>query len=371
MSTPPKELSATLADAEELIRKRGVEIRNLKASLRGLQQRTDHEKEIREQIYKIAAQSPEPPDWLIRLGKAGFRGTPCTIWSDWHYGEVVNGAEVVGMNEFNATVCERRVKRLVERTIDLAFNHMGKPGTDYPGIVVMLGGDMISGAIHEELLATDDRTANQGVVELAGIISAALVELRKKFKRVFVPCVVGNHGRSTRLPRNKHRVHTSFDWNIYCFTAKYLERDKGIQFYIPQESDAFFKVHGHRFLLTHGDSLGVKGGDGIIGAAGPIMRGAIKVGRSEAQIGRNFDTLVMGHWHQYLTLPGIIVNNSLIGYNEYARLSLRAPYSRPSQALWFTHPEHGITAHWQVYLERQLPTESVRDWVVYPNVHRS
>jgi hypothetical protein len=29
------------------------------------------------------------------------------------------------------------------------------------------------------------------------------------------------------------------------------------------------------------------------------MRGAIKVGRSEAEIGRDFDTILMGHWHHY------------------------------------------------------------------------
>ncbi len=366
MSGRPKDSNAALDDANELIRKRGTEIAELKSKLRSFQQAEDREEKIRQIIYQIAAKSPDPPEWSISpKQKAGSRGTPCTIWSDWHYGETVASAELAGMNEFNADICERRVKRLVERTVDLAFNHMGKGTTKYPGIVVMLGGDMISGAIHEELLATDDRSANQGVVEVAGILSTALTELRKRFGRVFIPCVVGNHGRSTRLPRYKHRVRTSFDWNIYCFLAKYLERDKGIQFYIPQETDAFFTVQGHRFLLTHGDSLGVKGGDGIIGAVGPIMRGAIKVGRSEAQIGRHFDTLVMGHWHQYLPLPNVIVNNSLIGYNEYARLQLRAPYSRPSQAMWFVHPEHGITARWEVFLESQRTASASGDWVTW------
>jgi hypothetical protein len=132
----------------------------------------------------------------------------------------------------------------------------------------------------------------------------------------------------------------------------------------PGNADCAFNIFGHRYLLTHGDSLGTKGGDGIIGALGPIMRGTLKTHRSEAQIGRDFDTLLIGHWHQYITLPGLIVNNSLKGYDEYAHLVLRAPYSRPSQALWFTHPEHGLTAHWQVYLEKQLPRRSeAKPWV--------
>jgi hypothetical protein len=122
----------------------------------------------------------------------------------------------------------------------------------------------------------------------------------------------------------------------------------------PRDCRCAFNIFGHRYLLTHGDSLGTKGGDGIIGALGPIMRGTLKTHRSEAQIGRDFDTLLIGHWHQYITLPGLIVNNSLKGYDEYAHLVLARHFLAPRKALWFTHPEHGITAHWQVYLEKQL-----------------
>lgn len=83
-------------------------------------------------------------------------------------------------------------------------------------------------------------------------------------------------------------------------------------------------------------------------------------------MGKDFDTLIIGHWHQYITLPGLICNNSLKGFDEYALLALRAQYSRPSQALWFTHPEHGITAHWQVYLEDIAKSEqNSSQWVTW------
>lgn len=161
----------------------------------------------------------------------------------------------------------------------------------------------------------------------------------------------------------KGRVFDNFDWLIYCNLERHFRGNRHVSFQIPEESDAYFELYGHRYLLTHGDSLGVKGGDGIIGAIGPITRGTMKVHRSEAQIGRDFDTLVCGHWHQYITLPGLIVNNALKGYDEYARLAMRAPYSRPSQALWFTHPEHGITAHWQVYLEGLRQAGDNKQWL--------
>jgi hypothetical protein len=42
---------------------------------------------------------------------------------------------------------------------------------------------------------------------------------------------------------------------------------------IRPSNDVHYRVYGLRFLLNHGDMLGVKGGDGII--IGPIMRGEI------------------------------------------------------------------------------------------------
>jgi hypothetical protein len=97
----------------------------------------------------------------------------------------------------------------------------------------------------------------------------------------------------------------------------------------------------------------VKGGDGIIGSIGPIMRGSIKVRDQRNPDRPQIDTILMGHWHQMLWLPALIVNNCLKGYDEFARLAVRAPYSRPSQALFFVHPQHGITARWEVFLEGQ------------------
>lgn len=340
-----------------------TQAQNLQRQLTQQRNEADSAEAIREAIYGLSARSPEPPQWVLREGKVGSRGAPLTIFSDWHWGEVVLKEEVAGVNEFNEKIGRARVKRLVDTTIDLCFNHMGRSAVKYPGLIVCLGGDMITGDIHEELRATNDRTPQQSVNDLTDIIAASLDNLAAKFGRLFVPCVVGNHGRSTLKPRMKGRVYTSYEWNIYCNLERHFRSSKNVQFLIPGEADAHFSVFGHRYLLTHGDSLGVKGGDGIIGALGPIMRGALKVGRSEAQIGRDFDTLLIGHWHQFQTPAGVICNGSLIGYNEYARLALRARFEPPTQALIFTHPEWGITARWPMYLEPPLHKDAEKAWI--------
>jgi len=222
---------------------------------------------------------------------------------------------------------------------------------------------LIGGDIHEELAVTNDRTPEQSINEMTDILAAAIERLQGFFGRLFIPAVVGNHGRSTKKRHNKGLVYTNYDWVIACNLERYFRGNKNIQFMIPNEADAYFQVFGTRFLLTHGDTLGVKGGDGIIGALGPIARGTFKVGNSERQIGRDFDYMLCCHYHQLLWLPRTIVNGCVKGYDEFARLALRVPYAPPSQALFFVHPEHGITARWEVFLERRRNAAESKVWV--------
>jgi predicted phosphodiesterase len=364
MAPALKTVEQQLQDAMDIIKKKNAELLDTKRVIQGLQRAEDTAEKIRQEIYSLAAHTLEPPRWLSGRGvKNGARGGPVTIWSDFHYGERVFPDQIGGVNEFNTRIAKDRFTRLVNITIDLCENHMGRASVQYPGIVVCLGGDMISGDIHEELAETNDRTPHQAVNDLSDMIAAGLERMADKFGKVFVPCVVGNHGRSTKKMRMKGRVYTSFDWNIYCNLERHFRKDPRVQFHIPVDADAHFEVYGERFLLTHGDSLGTSGGDGIIGAIGPIMRGTFKVGRSEAAIGADFDHLLMGHYHQMLWLPSVIVNGALKGYDEYAKLKLRAPFSRASQALFFVHPEHGITARWEVLLQGHQTARETKEWI--------
>lgn len=284
--------------------------------------------------------------------KAGAPGMPMVEWSDWHCGETVDLRETGGLNEFNQKIFRARVESLVNNIIYLLRDYSGT-NPEFPGIWVLLGGDMVSGLIHEELVETNWGNIVDQAMEVGGAIIGALRRLAEEFKKVFVVGVVGNHGRTTKKPTAKGRALDSYDRAVYKSIQRHFADDPRFHITIPDDTDFLFKVYGHRFLLTHGDSLGVKGGDGIIGALGPIARGAVKLRNSESQIGRDFDTIVMGHWHQYIPRGdalGVIVNGALKGYDEYARIVLRARFARPSQALWLVSPRHGIAAQWAVYL---------------------
>jgi predicted phosphodiesterase len=366
--SPVKTDADRVDDANEIIRQKNAEILSLKRDKKDLEADRDELQHLLDTIEQLASHDITPPEWISgRGGKIGMRGAPITCWSDFHYGERVSKDQTNGRNEYNKHIARKRLYRLFDTTVDLAYNHMGRAKQEYPGIIVCLGGDLISGNIHEELAQTNDRTDHQAVDDLTDILAAGIDKMASSFGKVFLPCVVGNHGRSTKKLPMKNRVISNYDWSIYRNLKREFKKSKHVKFMIPTAADAHFQVYGTRYLLTHGDSLGVKGGDGIIGAIGPIMRGSIKLRNSEMQIGDDFDIAVMGHWHQMLWLPNVIVNNSVKGYDEYAMLGLRAPYSRPSQGLWFDHPEHGITARWEVFLEGKKRAAAASQWVAWPH----
>ncbi|MBA2590982.1 MAG: hypothetical protein M3495_19925 [Pseudomonadota bacterium] len=101
-----------------------------------------------------------------------------------------------------------------------------------------------------------------------------------------------------------------------------------MQFAIPDGPDCLYRVYNHRYLLTHGHQF--RGGDGMIGALGPIIRGDHKKRSRNGQIDMGYDTLVIGHWHQLIELNRLIrerLAQGLRRVREPGQLRLRAPAS--------------------------------------------
>lgn len=327
------ELKRALKDAEK--RLRDIERENLSASA------------IREYIFNLSSEPVEPPKWTLSSPTGSkTMGIPTLFASDWHWGEVVSGPEINNVNEFNLEIARKRVKRLVERTIYLLKDCFGNP--DYEGLVLALGGDMVTGDIHEELTATNDAPIMPTVIDLFGSLIWMIDELLKHFPKLFIPCVSGNHGRNTRKIQMKQRNPTNFDWLLYMLLARHYADNDRVTFMIPDGSDALFRIYNHRYLLTHGDQF--RGGDSMIGALGPITRGDHKKRSRNGQIDMAYDTMMIGHWHQLIQLTRLIVNGSLKGYDEYAYQN-NFGFEIPQQGLWITHPKHGITFQMPVHLD--------------------
>jgi hypothetical protein len=306
---------------------------------------------------KTRIESLELPTWAASpLSKPSSPGVPLLFLSDFHWGEVVHPSQINGVNKFNLVIAQERLQYTIETAIQLLTILDSK--LDYPGIVVPLGGDMISGNIHDELTATNELNTMPTVLDLYGHLIAAIERLARVFGAVFLPCVSGNHGRDTRKIWGKDRHHTSFDWLLYRLLAKHFEKDRRVTFFIPDSSDALFRIFTTRLLLTHGDQF--RGGDSIIGALGPLTRGNQKKQARNQAIGAEYDIMMCGHWHQYIHNARLVVNGALKGYDEYAYQN-NFGFEKPQQALFMVHPRHGITFRMPVNCEQQ-PVPRRAEW---------
>lgn len=343
------------------------QIRRLEAELKLHHKASDQVEIVKGVIGTLARQveALDPPAFVVNAKPGGKSpGVPTLFLSDLHWGETVFPSQINNVNAYNVRIAHARMQTAIDSAVQLL--KIISPRMDYPGIVVPLGGDMISGNIHDELTATNELNSMPAVLDLYGVLVGVITQLAEIFGAVFLPCVSGNHGRDTRKMWGKDRHHTSFDWLLYRFLAKHFEHDKRVTFFIPDGPDAYYKVYDHAYLLTHGDQF--RGGDGMIGALGPILRGDHKKRGRNAQVGMDYDTMIMGHWHQVIFHSRVIVNGSLKGYDEYAYAN-NFGFEPPAQALWLTHPKYGHTYRMPVYVGKHETPRST-SWVQAYEVKR-
>ena len=315
--------------------------------------------EVRRYIFDLKDTPVAVPDWVVKDRAVGppAHGVPTLLLSDWHYGEVVDPNQIFGVNEFGLKEADNRVRFLAKGTVDILQNHLS---SDYPGIVLILGGDFVSGTIHEELLITNEKPVMPVVVQVYNNLIWFIERMKEIAGNVQCFCVHGNHSRTFRKPIYKESALSSYDWLIYTLLDRYFQNDKAVGFNIASGDDLQFKIYNYKYRLTHGAQF--RGGTGFIGSLAPIVRGEIKKRTTAETLDINYDTLLMGHFHQYMQLPHVIVNGSLIGYNEYA-FSNNFPFERPQQALWLTHPEHGITFSCPIFCTKDKAAGGEKSWV--------
>jgi len=345
-----KEEADRLLQAERTERKIG----RLENDLRIHKARTDsaekrmHEAElIRESVFGLADTPLTAPEWMLeRSGAGDAPHTALLFTSDFQWGEVVDPENTDGINEFSVGIAEVRYRRLVEKTIELSFEHL--PVNRYDGLVYLRGGDTVSGDIHDELRRTNELS---GLMAIPSVVSAEAWGLRKladAFGRVHVVSVPGNHGRTTLKPPTK-LIEENYDWIASCFLERELRGDARFTWLTPRAPDALFKMHGRTYVLTHGDNIGTKGGKGFVGPLAPINRGASLVLTQYAGRGITVSKLFMGHYHVSFDFGRGWSNGSLPGYSEMA-FGGRMTLEPPQQWLIMFHPKYGDTSQWKVRL---------------------
>jgi hypothetical protein len=277
---------------------------------------------------------------LIPSDKNAVRETAILFLSDLHWGEVVSGPAIDYVNSFDIPIARARLERCFQATVDLLTRHSAGPGFD--SCIVVLGGDLVSGSIHEELSKTNEAAALPAARDLVGYLIGGINLLREQLRvPIQVISVVGNHGRSTLKPESKGNVSNSYDTLVCWLLELAFQGEPDVSFVVPQSVDCLLSLSGWNLLITHGDRMGSRGGSGAAGCAPVVAKGFKKVVMDYAARGQRIDYILCGHFHTALRLEEGWVNASLVGPNEYGRDARFRP-APATQLLLTLHPSRGV-----------------------------
>ena len=325
-----KEREDALAAARKM-RRTAKTISEIKAENRELHRAVDVLEEhlsVREALAKAIA---KPPVVKLKKSKRGDPVIPIAVNSDEHYDETFTLENTGGINEQNPEISEQKVENYIQRLLKLLEREaLASP---IPHMVLPMLGDMISGELHPKSERESPMTPTEAT-RFAYRLKRRIIDslLAWDIPKILIPCVDGNHDRTTerRTPGLNQRYSHAHD--LYLRLADHYEEagEKRVEFYVPQQDFATMEIFpGYSICITHGDS--VRGGQGIGGLAPSLLRAVSRWRQAYPA-----DLYLLGHHHQYWDLNTVCVNGCAVGYNPYAASLGLAP-SPPMQLFTTVH----------------------------------
>lgn len=315
------------------------ENRKLKKKLDSLRKDKSLEDKVLDIVQDEVRALPSPPvinSLKIPDKPKGEDKALLLLLSDIHAGEVVSIEEMGGLNEYNLLIMAKRFQFLVNHVI-----HKIKRYKNVNTIYIALLGDMVSGDIHDELMATNETNVIECAFILTSVLNQVIIELAKHMKNVVVLGVVGNHGRLTRKKYYKNK-YVNWDYVIYKAIQSAMVNQKNVRCVFPKSFFHIENILGHDFLFLHGDDIRAWQGIPWYG----INRATDKLDDALKYNGKTFESLFLAHFHNTgqldKSLGEVIINSSMIGGNEFS-LGRMFAISRPKQLLMCVEEDMGLT----------------------------
>ena len=260
---------------------------------------------------------------------------PILLWSDWHCGESVDPATVNGLNEYSPQIFRARVQSLFAQSARSI--KMLRSTTEINTAVLWLGGDLITGYIHQELMESNALSPTEEILLAQEVITQGIKYLldELKLEHLIIPCNFGNHGRTNEQPKVCTAHLNSYEWLLYHTLARSFEDDSRIQFYISDSHLLYLSAWDKVMRFTHGDAVKYSGGTN--GLTVPVSKW---IARQNAIIPA--DMTFLGHFHTLEMHSSFTTNGSLIGLAPYA-MRLGFALEPPQQALVLLEKGKGFT----------------------------
>ena len=269
------------------------------------------------------------------LGSGLREATAVFGLSDVHCEEKVRKGETPVGNEYSLGIAEQSIGRFFAGAKWLMELH--RPKFQIRQAVLWLGGDLMSGHIHEELKETTASPPIETLLWLRERIMAGIDSLLedKAIDRLLIPCSYGNHGRNTAKPYRALGASHSYEWLLYQWLASMYENDPRVEFLADRSAHQYVKLYDFDLHFHHGDETSYQGGVG--GIMIPLSKAVAQWDKARKCHYHHF-----GHWHQYTDSGRIVVNGSVIGFNAYA-MSVKAEPEPPQQFFYLMDSKRGKT----------------------------
>lgn len=134
---------------------------------------------------------PTVPTSIYRSKRkdSAVRGAILDI-GDVHWGEGVQARNTGGMFAYNTEIAAERLDFTIDEAIEIARAH--KIGE----LALILGGDLVSGAIHDDLNRHNEMMVAEQTVSFAEAMYGGMEKLLSAGLKLNVTSVSGNHGRT-------------------------------------------------------------------------------------------------------------------------------------------------------------------------------
>lgn len=325
------------------LRRFKLKLEEAQRQLRELEERLVEAEDIRSGLLGLGPMSISKLEPDKKRG-AGRRAVILHV-SDIQYGEVIDYEAMDGVNSYNIEIANARIARYFQKAHRfLTELWLGTPAEE---VIVLLNGDMISGALHHEL----DRTDNERPLMASKLVAEQLIAgirlIANAGFRVRVISTPGNHGRMTLKPESKGHALQNYDTLVAWFVESAFSGSARVSVQYSKSVDALFCVFAFPMLVTHGDRMGSRGGTGFLGATATILRGHHKLMADYAARGIHLYKVWTGHFHTpAVTIHGF-ANNTMAGASEYSRDG-RMNVTPAAQDYAVVEENHGVIEHRQI-----------------------
>lgn len=352
---PPIIHNSGTPDELVYVHRKDLQVRSLTKLNKTLVSQISSLEDSLEVLTNLRQHSLPPPPVVKREKKSNKReATAVILCSDWHTEERVFPEQVNGRNAYSPDIARARAQTLVEGIIWLLDLYGSRIAIR--DLVLWLGGDIITGFIHEELQETNTLTPIEATLFCQELIANTLIQPlldKTKLERLILPCSYGNHGRTHKRKQYKNAAKNSYEWLIYHTLRDRFKDEERIEFQIANGAHLHLNVYDWKLRFHHGDDVKFWGGSG--GLTVPVNKAIDRWNDFE-----HADITCIGHFHQYLSLPWVVSNGSLIGYNEFA-LAIKAKYEPPQQAFFLIDSERGKRHSTRIWVEDKSLEDSARE----------